>query len=88
MCIRDSYSSIHSIHNSPLATLFRSGLLGVLVTGTVVIAGMSTFVKKRNQEVGVVIFAILSASLFVYSFYDEVLVGYFLGKYIADKHDI
>lgn len=82
------YSSIHSIHNSPLATLFRSGLLGVLVTGTVVIAGMSTFVKKRNQEVGVVIFAILSASLFVYSFYDEVLVGYFLGKYIADKHDI
>ncbi len=76
---------LHSLHNTPMAVAYRSGLLGmVLLAYLVRVAASDILVKNRGD--GAIIFALFAASFFFFSFIDEIFVGYYAAKILENSN--
>lgn len=70
---------LHSLHNTPMALAYRSGLLGLILVAYLVGVAIKEILTANNGD-GAIIFALFAASFFFFSFVDEVFVGYFAAK--------
>ncbi len=75
-----SYIDVHSIHNSIFATVYRSGVLGAVLTVVFLGAAVFNMMSKNTRTEGILLLVLLCSSLFFYTFFDELLVGYFIAK--------
>lgn len=78
---RDDYlESLHSLHNTPMAVIYRSGVFGILYIGVILFIALRSLFS-RNLEmraVSAIIIALFGASFFFYSFIDEIFIGFFM----------
>lgn len=78
-------TSIHSIHNSYLGTLYRSGFFGIILIGLVLFYGVSGFVNKETRELGAMLLVVMFVGVFVYTVFDEIFVGFLLAMIIDSR---
>lgn len=69
---------VFSIHNSQTATLVRSGLAGLFLMFYLVSYAVRGLSVESCRLESAILLSILFSSLIIYTFMDEVLVGYFL----------
>ncbi|MEH6714986.1 hypothetical protein [Parasphingorhabdus flavimaris] len=77
---RESYAEeLHSLHNTPMAILYRSGMFGFCLIVYLLMVALKGVTRGYGSD-GAIILALFLTSFFIYSFIDEVFVGYFAAK--------
>ena len=77
---RGDYAELlHSLHNTPMALAYRSGLVGLVVFIYILKVGLTDLVLGSKSD-GAIITALFVASFFFFSFIDEVFVGFYAAK--------
>lgn len=85
--LQDQYwETIYSIHNSQIATLVRSGLIGLTLMLLILGYGIRGLTQGQRRLESAILLSVFFSSLLIYTFMDEILVGYFLAA-IWDKPD-